>query len=380
MEKCRSIRFFEKEFLKKSKKFENLVHCGIGGSAFGARAILQALTPYQNKVRILDNVDPMSICHVEDTLDPSKTLFHIVSKSGNTLETIAHYEWVCSWLSKNNLPLKNHILVSSDMDIGYLNTEVEKHGFSFFEIPKNVGGRYSVLTTVGLIPAAFAGIDVRALLEGAKSCGYKQESLFFHETLLDVVTAAYLLHHEMNHRVCCFLIYADELVGFGNWLVQLWSESLGQKKNLEGADVFEGSFPLVGRGTPAQHSLLQLLADGAAVSWSQFLTIKNWKRSKLISQEPSALLKDYSFAKLLTLEAQATFESLIYKKRPSILLEIQDISAHSLGALFYFYEWSVALLGVSLGIDPFIQPGVEDSKRRIRRRLQLNERSKHPGE
>ena len=366
------IESIENAFAQKSKNFKHLVHCGIGGSAFGAKAILQALAPYQTRVSILDNVDPTSIQHVENSLDPRETLFHIVSKSGNTLETLAHYEWVCDWLSKKNLSLKDHILVSSDMDIGYLNKEVEKHGFDFFEIPKNIGGRYSVLTSVGLIPAYFAGIDIRSLLEGAKMCGYKHESLFFQESLIDTVAASYLLHHEMNHRVCCFFVYSDQLSSFGDWLVQLWSESLGQRKNLEGSDVFEGSFPLVGRGTPAQHSLLQLLADGAAVSWSQFLAVKNWNSQKKISHNPAAFLKDYSFSQLLLVEAEATFESLIYKKRPALFIEIEDISARSLGALFYFYEWFVALLGLSLGIDPFIQPGVEDSKRRIRRRLHFN--------
>jgi len=303
-------------------------------------------------VYFLDNVDPLSYKNIQKKLDFSKTLFHIVSKSGDTVETIYQYKWITSELKKNKLKLNEHILVSTEDNNGFLRSEVAARGYEWYELPAHVGGRFSVLTSAGLVAADFSGLNINKVLEGARSVSLSPTS-----AVTECAALSWLLHRKQKRNVVGFMIYADFLEDFGHWLVQLWAESLGKKKSLDGRDVFEGSFPLMGRATPAQHSLLQLFSEGPDQMWFQFIEVENLERTKS------------NFSKLIHIESKATRESLIAHKRPAVTIKLKNLSEESLGALLFFYECVVALFGLSLNINPFDQPGVEDSKNRIKKYL-----------
>ncbi len=335
------------------KKFSSLVQCGIGGSSLGAQALVSGLKR-DAPVYFLDNVDPLSYKSVQKKLDFSKTLFHIVSKSGDTVETMYQYKWIVSELKKNKLKLNEHILISTEDNDGFLQHEVKAHGYEWYELPAHVGGRFSVLTSAGLVAADFAGLNINKVLEGARSVALTSKS-----AITECAALSWLLHKKQKRNIVGLMIYADFLEDFGHWLVQLWAESLGKKKSLDGNDVFEGSFPLMGRATPAQHSLLQLFSEGPDQMWFQFIEVENLERTKS------------NFSKLIHIESKATRESLIAHKRPAVTIRLKNLSEESLGALLFFYECVVALLGLSLNINPFDQPGVEDSKKRIQRYLSL---------
>ncbi|MBI2609500.1 MAG: hypothetical protein HYW47_07920 [Deltaproteobacteria bacterium] len=318
-------------------QYKTLVHCGIGGSSLGPKTLIQALAPNAS-IYFLDNIDPTTFKKIEKTLNMDETLFYIVSKSGNTSETKMQYEWAKS--------LSSNIAVCTNDQEGFLFEEAKKHGFPLFTIPENVGGRYSVFTSVGLVPALFSGLNVEKILKGGQTVSLKSEEL------ISFVALAYLLHKKQKRNVMASFIYSDELQEFGHWLVQLWSESLGKQKNLNNQSVFEGSFPILGRGACAQHSMLQLLSEGPENFWAWFIEIENFGIEN-------------SFSKLIKIEAKATYESLLSKGRPCVSLKLKEVSEGCLGALLFFYECFVALFGLALEINPFDQPGVEDTKRRI---------------
>ncbi len=319
---------FEKEGEVLRSRFKTFVHCGMGGSSLGTRVLVEALRP-DASILFVDNVDPRKLAHFKKQIDPKTTLFHLVSKSGDTIETIHHYEWVVQILKEKKLVQKDHIIVSTNSKSGFLREEVKKEGYQFYEIPENVGGRFSVFTSVGLLAAAFSGISIKKILEGAATDT---------SSMVDLSALSYLFYKKYQKNVAVFLIYSDYLKSFGDWLVQLWSESLGKGK--------EGMFPLVGIGTSAQHSILQLLRDGPDSAWIQFIEVKNT-------------------SPLMTISAEATRESLLSAKRPCVQVTIEELNEECLGALLGFYEVVVALLGLSLNVNPFDQPGVEGSKKRI---------------
>ena len=343
------------EILKKNKtyqkRFKTLVQCGIGGSSLGAQTLVSALAQ-EDRVYFIDNVDPLSIRKIQDKIDFSKTVFHIVSKSGGTIEIMYQYQWIVAELKKRKLELNEHIIVSTEDNKGFLRDAVKSHKFEWYALPKNVGGRFSVFTSAGLVAAAFAGLDIVKILKGAQSLPLNSRS-----PIMEFTALSWLLHKMQKRHIMGLMIYADALEYFGHWLVQLWAESLGKKKDLNGKDVFEGSFPVMGRATPAQHSLLQLFAEGPGHIWFQFIEVENFEN------------KQSDFSKLIHVESRATRESLIAHKRPAVTVKLKNLSEESLGALLYFYECVVALLGLSLNINPFDQPGVEDSKKRIQRYL-----------
>jgi len=333
---------------KLQKKYKYFVQCGIGGSSLGAQTLTDALAP-DALVYYVDNVDPHSFEQVLKKINLKETIFHVVSKSGETIETIEQYKWIVKSLKSQKCKLKNHIIVSTNEYGGFLYEEIKKNKYPFFVIPENVGGRFSVFTSVGLLASTFAGICINKLLKGAAHVDRNEKA-----SLAEYVCCALVLHKKQSRKTAGFLIYSDRLSSFGNWIKQLWAESLGKQKDLEGRDVFEGSFPLVERGTPAQHSILQLLMEGPSTAWVQFIDI------------------DTGRVRLLNAASHATRESLLSNKKPCVRMKLLGLNEESLGALLYFYEVAVALFGLSLNINPFDQPGVEDSKKRIRQVLSSN--------
>ena len=328
-----TVTGIEKFVSENEGKFENVVILGIGGSALGARCLGETLGRQPTPgLYILDNVDPLLIAAVEAQIDPKKTLFLVISKSGKTIETQALYSY---FKDKGG-----YFVLITDGDTG-----LEPD----FEIPKNVGGRFSVLTAVGLLPAKLIGIDIHALLEGARAMRDSFLSADFEKNLpFQLATIQYLLAQK-GKTINVMMPYSQRLMAFTDWWRQLLAESIG-KDGL-------GLTPVRALGVTDQHSQLQLYNDGPNDKFFLFLEVEN------LGHELSTGLKDLTFNELLATEMQGTIGSLTQNERPNITLKIEHLDATTLGALFLLFEGATAFLGEFYGINAFDQPGVELSKK-----------------
>jgi glucose-6-phosphate isomerase len=332
----RDIEFFAENT---KGKYHHLVLLGIGGSALGAKAIRDAFPHSDVSLHILDNIDPDSITDVISKLDTSKTLFLVISKSGNTIETLTQYKYFSS-----QFPDEDFVCVTGKT--GQLRSIAQEKNIPIFDIPQNIGGRFSVLSAVGLLPAALLGIDIRTLISGAQAMRELFESRdFLQNTPFKLALIQYLLIQKgISQHV--FMPYGSRLRSFTEWLIQLIAESTGKNEI--------GITPIAAQGTTDQHSLLQLLTEGPNDKCIFFLEIEKFHGEEI-------------FSKLLHTELRATADSLTEINRPHLKLSIRELSPEVLGQLFFLFEGSTAFLGEFLGIDVYNQPGVERSKTLIAR-------------
>lgn len=322
-------------------KYTDIVLLGIGGSALGAKALRDAFPTSDINLYILDNVDPEVIAETEKALDFSKTLFLVISKSGNTAETLTQYEYFADKISVENL-----VFITGQT--GKLREIADQKDILTFDVPENIEGRFSVLSVVGLLPVALWGIDICALISGAKEMSGRFISPDFEKnTPFQLALIQYLLSQK-NISQNVLMPYSSKLKSFAEWCVQLLAESTGKKE--------KGITPLASQGATDQHSLLQLLTQGPNDKLTIFMEIENFKGEKV-------------FANLLRTELQATADSLTELDRPNVTLRIKEISPETLGQLFFLFEGATAFLGEFLGINTFDQPGVERSKELTRRYL-----------
>ena len=353
--------------------FDSVVQIGIGGSALGNRMISSALShPFYNELTrkermaprfyIADNADPEKTSAILDMIDPSRTAFIVASKSGSTAETMANFIFFLDALGKYGVkdPSRN-ILVVTDKKKGALRSFASETGCRSLSIPAAVGGRYSVLSAVGLLSAGSQGVDVSSLLRGASAMKARLLNTNRLERDPARILAASAIHHfEEGRNIFVLLSYSDNLDSFSEWFCQLWAESLGKKG--------WGSTPLGALGATDQHSLLQLFSDGPDDKLYLFLVPTS--RRDLVLPEPSlssladlSYLKDKSMASMLEQEARSTASALARKGRPLLWLEIPVVDEFHLGGLVFFFEYATALAGLSSNLNPFDQPGVEQGKR-----------------
>jgi len=358
-----------------AKKFDNFVVIGIGGSALGNIALQQALRhPFWNlldkkgrknwpKIFVPDNVDPDLISGILDAVDPKKTLFNVISKSGSTAECFANYfvfkEALKKRLGKN---YKNNLIVTTDAKKGYLRETVNKEGLISFPIPDNVGGRFSVMTPVGLVSAAFSGIDVEALLAGAaamdKQC--KNENILKNPAAL--YAAIQYSFYKRGRNLSVMMPYSNALYGIADWYRQLWAESLGKKLDKNGKVVCVGPTPVKALGTTDQHSQVQLYIEGPQDKIITFLSVGKFTNIVKIPSFDGHYLGGHSLNGLLKAEEEATRLALTKESRPNMSIEIPEINAYTVGQVLYMLELATAYAGEFLNIDTFNQPGVELGK------------------
>lgn len=352
-----------------NSKYTDIVILGIGGSMLGPLTILDALnrTPKANtpKVHCLDNIDPVLIQEITDKINLKKTLILVQTKSGGTPETLAQYFYFRDLLQKANLNIKEHFVFVTDPENGYLKSVAIKEGIQTFDIPANVGGRFSVLTPVGLLVSALVGLDINKLLEGAQ--GAKEK--FFDNSDFSAyklaVTQSLLSIKGTNITV--FMPYSSQLKTLANWYTQLLSESVGKKLSLNGQEVYAGVTPLPALGATDQHSQLQLFQEGPHDKLVVFVEVEKFTSEIKIPSLWSTgdnldYLNNKTFNQLIQAELEGTKSSLTESLRPNITLKVDQINEYSLGELFMFLEISVAFLGEILNIDTYNQPGVERSK------------------
>ena len=346
---------------------KDVVVLGIGGSALGPRAIGDALRPFfaHNKphLHVIDNVDPDLIAELEDHIELQTTLFIVITKSGGTAETLSQYFYFREKIDSARLDPKEHFVFITDPHVGLLRKIYQEEGIPTFDVPPNVGGRFSVLTAVGLLPAALMGMDIEAMLAGART----MRDQFLHSKL-ERNTPYHLAsivfdQYKKGRSNVVFMPYKAHLRTVGDWYAQLLAESTG-KLNANGENV--GMTPIVATGVTDQHSQLQLYAQGPDDKQFIFLTKTREKEDQIIpaptDNEKTKMLHGISFGALLQTEYQGTAASLDELGRGSVTLEIDQINEETLGELFMLFQGMTAFLGEFLEIDAFDQPGVERSK------------------
>ena len=351
-----------------SKKY--FIQVGIGGSALGPQMLVDSLQKnFEREFLFFDNVDSDYIYNQLNRIkDPKDALFYIVSKSGGTAETISLFSIAMNWLKENGIDeseFANYFILCTDPIKGDLRELANEKNFITLEVPSNVGGRFSVLTAVGLLPAIFAGIDIDGLYSGANKI--KEEMLKSNvgenPLLQSAAHLSYLLDHKDISQTV-IMPYSSKLKTMAFWFVQLWAESLGKIREDNGTHV--GLTPVPAYGATDQHSQVQLFMEGPRDKCILFIEVKNKEHNFNLASdiEKSSFnkLKSYNLNQLLEAEFQGTLKALQENQRDFIHLEISRNDEESLGALILFFEGLTALMGQHLMIDPFNQPGVELGK------------------
>lgn len=350
---------------------------GIGGSSLGARAVYHALCGPEAitgvgdsgkpRLHLPDNSDPYLLKHLLTALKPESTCVLVISKSGGTVETAAQMLIVVEWLKAAlGDGAKKQLVAITDPKSGSLRELAMAEGWHMLTVPPNVGGRFSVLSAVGLLPALLCGVDIDAMLAGAASMIDRCMNDTLAENPAGLIAAVHVLQHRLRGRpIHVMMPYSDQLRPFAAWHVQLWAESLGKRVNLDGEIVEQGPTPLPAVGATDQHAQVQLFIEGPRDKVISFIRVAEPAVDITMPSIEGAnhYLGGHSLSELLEAELQGTMQALANTGRPSLLVTIPRVDAHSLGALFYLYEAATALAGDLYGIDTFDQPGVELGKR-----------------
>jgi glucose-6-phosphate isomerase len=363
-------------------RFEAVVHLGIGGSGLGPICIQSALNhPLYNedaqfrdgrpRLYVVDNADPEMLASVSDAINPEKTLFHVVSKSGTTPETMTAFMffWEKAKLALGEDKAPNHFVFTTDPKSGVLRALAERDGIVTFNVPPNVGGRFSVLTAVGLLPAALAGIDPLEMLAGAAEMARRCETpeLLKNPACLHAAIH-WLADTKKGQNIAVMMPYSQALRAFAWWFAQLWGESLGKRTSRQGKTVHVGQTPVAALGATDQHSQVQLYVEGPNDKIFTFLEVERFRHQLPIPQAGAGLeaMKHFGgvdMGDLLNVEKRATEFAIASAGRPSLTWKLDAINGANLGALFYVHELSTAFAGELYDIDAFDQPGVEEGKR-----------------
>lgn len=362
------------------QKFDTLVVLGIGGSALGAKAIQQACGgtllpgvsfPGTHGLHVLDTLDPDYLGTFLEKIDPERTVFNVVSKSGNTVETMAQFLIFYDFLKRRlgEPRFRQHIVMTTDPQQGTLRELCHEEGLESFEILKGVGGRFSVLSPVGLFPAAFLGVSLKELAEGAIHMGKRchLEDLWTNPAGMLALVAC-LLQKNLKRSQMVILNYSENLRATVDWFAQLWAESLGKKQNLKGELVHAGITPIPSSGPRDQHSQVQLYVEGPrdkmVMFWQQERFEKDPVIPKIYSEKESLnYLGGKKLSEVLFAEILATEQTLKENGVPSFKMTTLDTGPYNLGQIFFLLEIATVYMGGLLGVNPYDQPGVELGKK-----------------
>lgn len=331
----------------------------------------------EERLHVLDNIDPSLLSEISEYLDYSKTLFIVITKSGTTPETVAQYLFYRNEIQKRNLPVKDHMIFLTDPSKGLLREIARKDGITAFDIPQNVGGRFSVLSSVGLLPAALIGVDIQKMLEGAKEIRESFLNQNPDSNLPFRLAAIQYLLSKKGKTINVTMPYSQKLIRLADWYRQLLGESIGKAVNNKGEKVNVGITPLSALGVTDQHSQTQLFNEGPNDKLIIFIKVNNLGPELKIPDPPAenpelSYLKGITFNRLMEAEMQGTAEAYTANDRPNITIEIDEVNEQNLGALFMLFESATAFLGEMFQINAFDQPGVELSKKITKEILTLH--------
>lgn len=362
------------------KRFDTLVVVGIGGSGLGNIAIKESLRPSGwnhfskderggwLRVYVLDNVDPDAVASVLDEIDLKSTVFNVISKSGGTTETLANYLIVRGLLEIYGLDPRDHLIFTTDPDKGLLRKLALEEDIRTLEIPPEVGGRFSVLTPVGMLTALALGLTPELFHEGGlKMLEICRKADWKENPALQIALTHYL-HYLKGRNVSVMMAYSSRLLSLADWYRQLWAESLGKRFTKDGRKVEVGQTPVKALGAVDQHSQLQLYNEGPDDKIITFLRLKRFSREVVIPRVHEDLdafgyLRGHMLSNLLNTELLGTLISLVENGRPVLLVDFDTLDEHHLGMFFVLYELATAVMGELLNVNAYDQPGVERGKR-----------------
>ena len=364
------------------ERCENFVVVGIGGSALGNIALQSALNhPCYNELLrpprrgprlfVPDNVDPDRINGLLDALDLESTVFNVITKSGGTAETMSEFLVFREALIRKLGAEKavENIVITTDPEKGELREIVKKFGYASLPIPSDVGGRWSVLTAVGLLSAAVTGIDIHKLLEGAAEMDRlcKQSGKLWENPALTGAALHYLMDKAKGKNVQVMMPYSHALRDVADWFRQLWAESLGKKVDRNGKVVHCGQTPEKAVGATDQHSVMQLYIEGPFDKVVTFLTVDEFATRCEIPHafpeyEAVKYLGGHTMNELLNAEGKATELALTQSGKPNCAIRVKKVDERTVGALLYLLEMQTAYAGELYNVNAFDQPGVELGK------------------
>ncbi|MEA3228308.1 MAG: glucose-6-phosphate isomerase [Campylobacterota bacterium] len=359
-----------KEYAQTVKQ-SNIVVIGIGGSTLGTYAIYKYLKyskELTKKLIFLETTDPMDIKSKIKTIDLEDVLFVVISKSGTTVETISIFKYLHSLVKID----KNNSLIITEND-SKLNNYAKFNEMKTFEIPKDVGGRFSVFSAVGLLPLAIVGIDIDKILKGVKEV---HNSFFYKEDIYKRVIkkARFFVEYKNKFNINVVFSYSSRLEGFNKWYIQLWGESLGK---IDINQARQGLTPIGIIGPIDQHSFLQLIVEGRRDKTVTVIKVGNFNNNTEI---PAVTLKgleelDYlnniEFSSLINEQADATIESINgLNDIPCDVISIDGVCESAISSLMYEYELLTSVTAKFMYIDAYNQPGVESGKIILKNKLQ----------
>ncbi len=360
----------------------DMVVLGIGGSALGNIALQQALNPatynlLSEKQRggprlfVLDNVDPSLVVDTFKFIQRRlpTTLINVISKSGETAETASQFMLIRD-LMKNKLGdnYAQRIVATTDANKGTMHDIAKAEGFATLPVPGDVGGRFSVLSPVGLFSAAMCGIDIDELLKGADSCRQIVEVMDLMQNPATILAAVkYIMFTAKNKPMHVMMPYSNRLYMLADWYRQLWAESLGKQVDREGNEIFTGPTPIKALGTTDQHSQVQLYREGPNDKFTVFMDVKKHPKEIRIPDAFGEIpgltyLRKQKLSKLLAAEKVATEYAMAYSKRPSVTITFPEINARHVGQFLFLYEFTTSIVGEMLNINAYDQPAVELGK------------------
>ena len=336
---------------------ETLLTIGIGGSALGAATITGALDG-EGTTRFLDNVDPAQTRALLAELDLSSVAVNVVSRSGTTAETLANFLVVRDALTEAGVDWTERTVVTTGAS-GPLRTLVDRHDLPVLEVPDGVPGRFSALSAVGLLAAAFEGLDIEAILEGGQTAADSLTGSLFESPAYAYGATMYALE-ERGASIAAMMPYAEALEPFAEWFAQLWAESLGKDGR--------GQTPARALGVTDQHSQLQLYRAGPTDKVITLVRPRERPSVPIPETEHEALsyLGGSDLRALIDAEFEATEASLRAAGLPSIRLEIEALDAEGIGELLYTMEAACIMAGELADVETFTQPAVEWGKETAR--------------
>ncbi len=356
----------KKNSLLNDGSIRDVVVIGIGGSSLGTKAVYDLLRDQvktKKRLYFLENVDPLDITRTLKKIDKNKAIFIVISKSGSTIETTSIFKYIIERykLSFKNKEDKKRFIAITDKGSS-LSMLADKNEIKQFNIPLNVGGRFSVLSAVGIVPLCLVDFDVKSLLKGAKDY---VDSFFDKKENMLLEKAFFYSKSAKNFPINVMFTYSTLFTYFNQWYVQLWAESLGKIDKL-GNSV--GLTPIHLVGSVDQHSFLQLIIQGPKNKTVTIIKIDDFKKPIKIPKisldylDKVDYINGHKFNKLINEECNATYETIIDENIPADSIVLDKITPNNIGALILYYELLTSAVGQFLEINTYDQPGVEFGK------------------
>lgn len=343
------------------------VVAGIGGSYLGAKAVIEALAPaYRRRPEVLFTGNSLSALDLDELLhylEDKEVCLNVISKSGTTLETAMAFRMLRRFMEqKYGDEAAERIIATTDATGGALRSLVNQKGYESYVVPEDVGGRYSVITAVGLLPIAVAGIDVKAFLEGVREAEQEYSEPRLEKNAAYQYAAARNVLYAQEKYVEIYVQYKPRMMYFNEWLKQLYGESEGKEH--------KGIFPASVVNTTDLHSMGQYVQDGRRMLFETVVDFRSPSADIFIPQDEENLdglnyLAGHDLHFINRKAMMATMIAHVEGGVPNILIETEKYNAFTLGKLMYFFMKACGISGYMLGVNPFNQPGVEDYKRNM---------------